>query len=117
MTYSRPDIQIRRFEQKTLSWWNNHRAEIDMEPLYQRRGRLWSTADKAYLIDSILNGFDIPKIYIADFTYANTPLNHHNTAYAVIDGKQRFEAIFDFFDNELPLSEDTIAQVGSSKIR
>jgi hypothetical protein len=79
-----------------------------MEPPYQRRGRLWSTADKAYLIDSILNGFDIPKIYVADFTWGDSPLNSKRLPYAIIDGKQRFESIFDFFDGTLVLNQDFI---------
>lgn len=99
-------FQIRAFEQKTLSWWKSRRNQIDMDPPYQRRGRLWSPADKAYLVDSILNGFDIPKIYIADFTWGDSKLNKRRLPYAIIDGKQRFEAIFDFFDGHLVLNRD-----------
>jgi hypothetical protein len=101
-------FQVRQFEPKTLSWWRSHQGEIDMNPPYQRRGRLWSTADKAYLVDSILNGFDIPKLYIADFTWGDSPLNTKRLPYAIIDGKQRFEAIFDFFDGTLTLNSDFI---------
>lgn len=79
-----------------------------MDPPYQRHGRLWSKSDKAYLIDSILNGFDIPKLYIADFTWGNSPLNRKKLPYAIIDGKQRLEAIFDFYDGKLPLNDDFI---------
>ena len=96
-------FKVRPFENRTLSWWYRERDNLDMTPVYQRRSRLWSQEDKAYLIDSILNDFDIPKIYIADFTYANTPLNKNNKQYAIIDGKQRYEAIFDFFDDKLVL--------------
>src|SRR5207249_3787695 len=98
MNMKRPQLKVTPFEAKTLSWWRARRTKIDMEPAYQRRGRLWSIADKAYLVDSILNGFDIPKLYIADFTYTDTVLNKKKLPYAIIDGKQRFEAIFDFFD-------------------
>lgn len=91
---------------RTLSWWYHQRASIDMSPKYQRRGGIWSAADKAFLIDSIINEFDIPKLYLADFTYGSNALNEHNTQYAVIDGKQRFEAIFDFFDSRVPLRHD-----------
>ncbi len=101
-------FKVRPFESKTLSWWNDERLNIDMHPPYQRRGRLWSPNDKAYLIDSILNDFDIPKVYLADFTYIDSPLNFGKKPYAVIDGKQRFEAIFDFFDGKLMLNEDFI---------
>lgn len=79
-----------------------------MSPPYQRRGRLWSNTDKAYLVDSILNGFDVPKLYVADFTYIDSELNRRHLPYAIIDGKQRFEAIFDFFSGKITLNKDFI---------
>src|ERR1035437_3263947 len=86
---NKPDIfKVTQFEAKTLSWWRARRSKIDMEPPYQRRGRLWSATDKAYLIDSILNGFDVPKLYVADFTWADSALNRKRLPYAIIDGKQ-----------------------------
>jgi hypothetical protein len=97
---------VKPFDVRTLSWWFAERDTIDMDPPYQRRGGLWSTSDKAYLIDSIINRFDIPKLYIADFTYANTPLNVGRRPYAIIDGRQRFEAIFDFFESKIALNRD-----------
>lgn len=102
----RLQFKVTPHEAKTLTWWNNRRTKIDMEPSYQRRGRLWSESDKAYLIDSIINGFDVPKIYMADFTWGDSSLNFSKLPYAIIDGKQRFEAIFDFFDNEVVLNDD-----------
>lgn len=98
--------KVEEMESHTLTWWRNRRSQIDMNPPYQRRGRLWSSADKAYLIDSILNGFDVPKFYVADFTWGDSPLNKRKLSYAIIDGKQRLEAIFDFFDGELELNQD-----------
>lgn len=79
-----------------------------MSPAYQRRGRLWSASDKGYLIDSIINGFDVPKLYLADFQLADSNLNTRKLPYAIIDGKQRLEAIFDFFDCKLTLNDDFI---------
>jgi Protein of unknown function DUF262 len=90
---------------RTLSWWNGQRKHIDMNPSYQRKGNIWSDEDKSYLVDSILNDYDVPKLYLADFTYGNTSLNEKGRSYAVIDGKQRLEAIFDFFDGTLVLDE------------
>ena len=75
------------------------------DPIYQRLGGLWSPKNKAFLIDSILNDFDIPKLYIADFTWGTTTLNHQSKAYAGIDGTQRFETIFDFFEGRVVLDE------------
>ena len=93
-------------ERKSLKWWYDKRHDIDLDPIYQRRGGLWLSKEKAYLIDSILNGYDIPKIYLADFAFGHSPLNVKKRMYAIIDGKQRFEAVFDFFDDKLPLDSE-----------
>lgn len=102
------NFKITQNDAKTLSWWKTRRQKIDMDPPYQRRGRLWSDTDKAYLIDSILNGYDVPKFYMADFTWGDSRLNKKKSAYAIIDGKQRLEAIFDFFDSKITLNEDFV---------
>ena len=47
----------------------------------------------------------MPKIYLADFTFFSSSLNENRKPYAVVDGKQRFEAMFDFFDGELTLDK------------
>lgn len=99
---------IRNFETKTLSWWHTQSSKMDFNPPYQRKGKLWTNTDKAFLIDSILNSFDLPKIYIADFTFMESKLKRTNKPYAIIDGKQRFEAIFDFFDGKTVLNKDFI---------
>lgn len=101
-------FRVTQFEAKTLSWWRARKGKIDMSPPYQRRGKLWSATDKAYLIDSILNGFDVPKIYVADFTWGDSNLNKKRLPYAIIDGKQRFEAIFDFYEGHITLNDDFV---------
>lgn len=103
-------FQILRIEPKPVIWWASQRSKIDMVPVYQREGRLWSRADKAFLIDSILNGYDIPKIYMADFTVGVASLNRKGLPYAIIDGKQRLEAIFDFADGKLVLDDEFVFQ-------
>ncbi|HOZ06351.1 MAG TPA: DUF262 domain-containing protein [Arenimonas sp.] len=99
-------FKVQSHATRTLSWWHKQSAKIDFNPTYQRKGNLWGDRDKAFLIDSILNEFDLPKIYIADFTILNTALNTKNLPYAVIDGRQRLESIFQFFDDELRLNGD-----------
>jgi len=49
-----------------------------------------------------------PKVYIADFTWGNTALNKRKLPYAIIDGKQRFEAIFGFYVGDFVLNDDFI---------
>ncbi|MBV9848085.1 MAG: DUF262 domain-containing protein [Armatimonadetes bacterium] len=99
-------FKVTQHDPRALSWWYSERENIELDPVYQRQGKIWSEKDKSYLIDSILNDYDIPKLYVADFTYGNSPLNETKKSYAVVDGKQRFEAIFDFFDGKLLLDEN-----------
>lgn len=101
-------MRITHHPTKPLVWWYHNRDLIDMSPPYQRRGRLWSQSDKGYLIDSIINGFDVPKLYIADFQIGDSHLNNRKLPYAIIDGKQRLEAVFDFFENTLVLNGDFV---------
>lgn len=103
-------FQILKLEPRPVIWWASQRSKIDMAPVYQREGRLWSRADKAFLIDSILNGYDLPKIYMADFTVGVVDLNRKGLPYAIIDGKQRLEAIFDFADGKLVLGDEFVFQ-------
>ena len=60
------------------------------------------------MIDSIINEYDIPKLYMADFTRVDSTLNRRKLPYAIIDGKQRLEAIFDFYDGTIVLNDDFV---------
>lgn len=93
---------------RTAYEWFVFRDYIDMSPGYQRRGDLWPRKNQALLINSIINGIDIPKIYFADFTFGETPLKRESKLYAVIDGKQRLTSIFRFFDNNLVLDDTPV---------
>ncbi len=99
-------FRVKELPIRSVQWLCTHRNDIDHEPVYQRKGHIWSMADKALLIDSILNDYDIPKIYVADFTSVRSPLNKRKKRYAVIDGKQRLEAVMEFFDGNLKLASD-----------
>src|SRR6266436_2674448 len=93
---------------RNLLEWHKDRALLDMNPSYQRRANLWGLKNKQLLINSVLNNYDIPKIYVADFTYSQSGLNEDRKPYAVIDGKQRLTTIFDFFDNRLRLDSTPV---------
>lgn len=103
-------FQVRAYEARTITWWYQKRGEIEFSPPFQRSGKLWSAADKAYLIDSIINEYDFPKLYLADFSYVGSALNVSSKKFAVIDGRQRLEAIFDFIENKYPLSDDFVLE-------
>ncbi|WP_251446875.1 DUF262 domain-containing protein [Vermiculatibacterium agrestimuris] len=90
-------------ETKPIKWIHNQKSTIDFSPAYQRHSSLWKKAQKQLLIDSILNGLDIPKFYFQFMPPAVENL-HYN--YAIIDGKQRIETILGFIDDEFPLSNE-----------
>ncbi len=77
---------------------------INADPDYQRAGGIWTLEKKQLLIDSILNSYDIPKIYLHAFTREQR--NQNKFYYAIIDGKQRLEAIWKFMEGEFALSPD-----------
>ncbi|MEK0370995.1 MAG: DUF262 domain-containing protein [Nitrosopumilus sp.] len=90
---------------------NSERDEINIKPEYQREGGIWTKEKKQLLIDSILNDFDIPKLYF----HALSPLYKEQTNsvynYAIIDGRQRLETIWGFIEGEFALAEDFSYQV------
>lgn len=101
-------FKVTPHENKPLIWWYEQRSKINMSPTYQRRGSLWSRQKKSLLIDSVLNEYDIPKIYLTDFTHAYSSLNEKKSAYAVIDGQQRLETFFEFFEGRVKLPDDFV---------
>lgn len=95
---------IQQHKERPLRWWFSQIGNIEFDPWYQRRSDVWSLRDQQFLIDTIINNFDIPKFYIADFTSVNAALDKSGKLYSIIDGKQRFEAIFRFFKGEIVLA-------------
>ena len=80
------------------------RDRINMSPVYQRQGDIWNLEKRQLLIDTIINRFDVPKLYVHKFV---PPLAEKEKSYdyAMIDGKQRVKAILDFIDNLYPLDD------------
>lgn len=82
----------------------------ELDKIYKRRDRyeipdwqrekVWSTEKKQLLIDTILRGWRLPKFYFLK-------VSSDPDEYEVVDGQQRLMAIFEFLDNELPLSEES----------
>ena len=101
-------LQLERHPPYTLRKWYSRRREINFEPPYQRKGGIWSINDRGLLIDTIINGLDIPKFYVSDFARRSSSLEDGNFIYAIIDGKQRLQAIFDFMSDKFPLNKDCV---------
>lgn len=79
-----------------------------LDKIYKRRDRyeipewqrqeVWSRSKKQNLIDSILRGWKLPKFYFL-------LTNKSPEEFEVVDGQQRLVAIFEFFENDLPLAQ------------
>lgn len=76
------------------------RREIVVNTRYQRSDKVWPSAARSFLIESILLGYPIPKIFL----FQKTDLRSKKTIKEIVDGQQRSKAINDFFSNRLALS-------------
>lgn len=76
------------------------RREITVNRQYQRSDKVWPTAARSFLIETILLGFPMPKLSLHQVTDLRTRSTHKE----IVDGQQRTEAISAFFNNELRLS-------------
>ena len=82
---------------KAMAW----RGAVFDDPPYQRQGSVWSMAKQQRFVDTLLNGFDVPKIYLHDLRG-----RHPTKVYAVVDGKQRLNTIWRFLADEIALAPD-----------
>ena len=99
------DFLITTLSDASVLALDDMRDEIQIDPDYQRPGGVWSRKKKQLFIDSILNRYDIPKFY---FHHLTGPHQNDNYKYAIIDGRQRLEAIWDFIDGDYPLADDFV---------
>lgn len=88
----------KKFEPKTyyindFKEWED-RKELVLAPYFQRRS-VWSDKAKSYLIDTILRGSPIPKIYMRHTIDPQT----RKSIREVIDGQQRLRTILNFVDD------------------
>lgn len=81
---------------------------LNLEPGFQRDS-VWSTSDRAKLIDSILRNYPLPSIFL----YKREHDGHY--IYDVIDGKQRIESIFMFMGLIRGHKFTTISQLADEK--
>lgn len=88
----------------TIMLLYSERDEIQLNPEYQRMGGVWTIEKRCLLIDSILNDYDLPKIYF--HLFGSDAVMSTGKKYAVIDGRQRLESIWKFMDGEFVLSDE-----------
>jgi hypothetical protein len=82
-----------------LYWFRKN--EIELQPKFQRR-EVWTEKAQSYLIDTIIRGKPIPKIFIRQ----KIDLQTKTTMREVVDGQQRLKAIHLYLEDNLQMSRN-----------
>jgi hypothetical protein len=82
---------------------NAEKPFICAKPEYQRNSDVWTLEKRQLLIDSILNDYDIPKLYLHVLPQKK---QIDQDLYAIIDGRQRLETIWSFIHGDFALAAD-----------
>ena len=75
------------------------KGRIDPKPQYQRTP-VWKLDRKRLLIDSILNGYDLPKFYL------NKVTGNAFYDFECCDGQQRLRTIWEFYEDKFSLGKN-----------
>lgn len=99
----------RRHNFQTVSWFYDlkNRTLLDLDPPYQRRS-VWNQEFKDYFIDTVLSNLPAPALFLYEDISPEG-----RSVYHVVDGKQRLTALFEFVEDNYPVSDRAI--VGSAK--
>lgn len=76
-------------------------GELSIQPKYQRRRTAWPVNAKTALMDTILNNFPLPPIYLRDYVDDSGKRRKE-----IIDGQQRISTITEFYKNKFQLSKN-----------
>jgi len=85
---------VRDFEE----WYE--KGELELAPKFQRR-EVWSDKARSYLIDTIIRGKPIPKIYMRQETNPTT----RRTKREIVDGQQRLHTVLTFLKDGFKVSK------------
>lgn len=86
---------------RNVAWFKGafDRKELDMKPPFQRNP-VWVNKQKSYLMDTILNEYPIPEIYMQETVDENG-----KSKYIIVDGQQRTRAVLDFLEGRFSISD------------
>jgi hypothetical protein len=84
---------------RDIAWFKKAHEdhELEMKPPFQRNP-VWTDKQNSYLIDTILNGYPVPELYLQDLVDENG-----NKKYIVVDGQQRVTACLDFVNGKFTI--------------
>jgi len=93
-TFHTRNYSVRDFEE-----WNQ-RGELVLQPKFQRRD-VWSDKARSFLIDTIVRGKPIPKLYMRQDTNPKT----RRTIREIVDGQQRLNTVLKFLKDAFKISK------------
>lgn len=92
--FSTRNISVRDFEE-----WHD-RGELVLAPKFQRR-EVWSPMARSFLMDTILRGKPIPKLYMRQDVNPKT----RRTTREIVDGQQRLQTVLTFIKDAFRVSK------------
>jgi hypothetical protein len=99
--FSTRNYSVRDFEE-----WNE-RNELVLAPKFQRRD-VWNAKAKSYLVDTIIRGKPIPKLYMRQSVAPST----RRTTREIVDGQQRLRTVLTFVKDGFKLSKTHNRKLG-----
>lgn len=93
---------------RNIAWFKGafDRKELDMKPPFQRNP-VWVSKQKSYLIDTILNSYPIPEIYMQE-----TVDEVGKAKYIIVDGQQRTRAVLEYLEGKFCIDEKDSPDLG-----
>lgn len=97
---------MKNFDSRTYSvndfveWEKQGEGQLELSPFFQRR-RVWSDKAKSYLMDTIIRGKPIPKIFIRQKINVSTKTSTRE----VVDGQQRLRTILSYINDGFEISK------------
>lgn len=84
---------------RSVLWFKqiHERNELEMKPPFQRNP-VWTVKQKSFLIDSILNEYPVPEIYMQEIVSEKGEVK-----YILVDGQQRIRSILEFVSNQFSI--------------
>ncbi|EOI5777147.1 DUF262 domain-containing protein [Cronobacter malonaticus] len=79
------------------------RRDLVINEKYQRGAGLWPIGPASYFIDTILEGYPFPKIYLYEFFNRDEKVTRRE----IVDGQQRVTTIRNFISNKFKISGDS----------
>jgi hypothetical protein len=99
------EFSVSNLTQGAIQYLYSIRDQIWLDPPYQRLSDIWPKDKRQLLVDSVINGYDIPKLYFHELV-SPRKAGKKFQKYAIIDGKQRLESLWAFMEGRFALAED-----------